>query len=238
MRCNGPAAEAVARPVEAPPSGSVAPTYTAGRSNSVDILEVLWLSLVLTVVGLEQLRKSQRWAAKVLWSVVLLAGVSVVAVPILAAVCGDGFPGVLWVVSGVLGLFGVGVVVWQAGHEQAASGEQLRMSVSVCQRHRQHWQVYRRVVVAFTLGGVLYVVALVAAVVIFVGNPFQIGNQAVNWLGGGLLGLMVLIAAAALVFRAPIKVVREQDGAVVISGVSDEYARALADPKTGQEPSR
>jgi hypothetical protein len=116
-------------------------------------------------------------------------------------------------------------VVWFAGYFKPRRTEGLQALIPVCDRHRQHWESYQRLVAGFTLGAIVYVIGLVYGVLRFVGNPFGTSRASVEILFCGLLGLIAILAVAAFFCREPVRAVLGEDDQIVIRGVSPEYAR-------------
>jgi hypothetical protein len=228
MRCNREATAVVTRPVVEPaardPKAARVDSGPLAHPGPASELGAVLAGVGMILFGLWRLRTSRRHWARALWLLVMLEGVGVTLLVVLGFFV-DRLPPalILPVVAGLLpSLF---VMVLVAGDEPPADREQLHAHIPVCHRHRTHWQRYRRLVAAFSLGSVLYVVGLVVLAVRLAGSPVAPDSKSGEWIFFGLLGLIALLGVAAYFCRAPIKAVYGPGRTVVLSGVSDKWAR-------------
>jgi FtsH-binding integral membrane protein len=227
MRCHAPASEAVARPVRRPWRARRAPDDGESASPWAPItagVGLIWVSI-------SKLRDDDKGGGRLLWYVLLVIGLFLCGLTV-AMVFGfrPGMPVAMLVTIAVL----VGVLIiagnvdmsFEPIHEPAGPppGPAV-VNVPVCERHRNHWKNYARLLVLLTLAGFVGAVGLGYALL----HDADLANdpEPLFTLLAAVAGLFVLLGAVAFLARAPIKATHSGPGQITFAGVCVEFAEEL-----------
>jgi hypothetical protein len=227
MRCNAPASEAVPRPVRRPWRNKTG--YAAGDGESSAPWAPITAGVGLVWLSISKLR-DDKGGGRALWYGLLAIGLFLCGITIamiLGVQPGMGMA-VLVTVAVLIGVFIIAGNVdtsFEPVHETGPAPGPVEVNIPVCERHRDHWKNYARLLVLLTLASFVGAVALGYGLL----HDADLANDAeplVMFLAA-LGGLLVLLGAVAFLARPPIRAVHSGQGEVTFIGVCREFVEEL-----------